>query len=80
MNMEIVELQKEGLMSKYLASDGHTATTEEKALLDYVSSRWRNEYQLSACDEGFHLCTRFGCCEFRDLNSLKEFLGEQRYN
>jgi hypothetical protein len=67
-------------MSRYTAKDGHVATKDERALLDYISARWHGDYQLAASKDGYHLCTKFACCQFTDLNSLKEFLGEKWQN
>jgi hypothetical protein len=68
-------------MSRYTATDGHVASTEDKAILDYVAKRFGNyQLRLSFDDDGtaeYHLCTRCACVEFNSLASLKEFLGEQ---
>ena len=71
-------------MSSYIATDGHEASPEDRAILDYVSARWHGHYQLrlSLTEDGpeYHLCTRFACCQFTDLHSLKEFLGEHQWH
>jgi hypothetical protein len=69
-------------MPRYIARDGHEASPAERALLDYISARWHDEYQLRAAVDGtgYHLCTPSACCQFNDLAGLKEFLGESWRN
>jgi len=68
---------------RYTAIDGHEASPEDRAILDYVNARWHGHYQLrlSLTDDGpeYHLCTKSACCQFSDLASLKDFLGEAKW-
>jgi hypothetical protein len=68
-------------MSRYTAKDGHQASKAERVLLDYIARRWGEQYQLRGAVDGtgYHLCTPFACCQFSDLDGLKQFLGEPQW-
>ena len=68
--------------NRYTAKDGHRASKQDREIIDYVNRRWSGHYQLGVNEDGssYHLCTAFACCQFSDLDGLKQFLGEQWQN